>query len=93
MLRTLMVCLTLCALAFPSHAATVTVPGTLNQVTLDIKTVTAGGTAVTAIAAGNRTAGGWLQNPPSATINLRINELGTAVGTTSAGDTTCIVPG
>lgn len=66
---------------------------TRTLVTLSVKTVTTGGAAVTAIAVGGRTAGGWIQNPPSATINLCINEIGTATGTTSSGDTTCIVPG
>lgn len=61
--------------------------------TLDVKTVTTGGTAVVALAAGHRTAGGWLLNPSTATIALCINEIGTAVGTTSSGDTTCIQPG
>lgn len=62
-------------------------------VPLDVATVTTGGTAVTALTAGHRTAGGWIQNPPSATINLCINEVTTASGTTSAGSLTCIVPG
>src|SRR5262249_57167227 len=56
-------------------------------VTLDVKTITTGGTAVTALNAGNKTAGGFIQNPASATVNLCINELGTASGTTSSGDT------
>jgi len=68
-------------------------PGARTIVTLAIKTVTTGGTAVNAISAGGRTAGGFIQNPPSATINLCINEIGTATGTTSSGDTTCILPG
>lgn len=62
-------------------------------VTLDVKTVTTGGTAVTALTAGHRNAGGLLCNPQGATINLGINEIGTAAGTTSSGDTTFIVPG
>lgn len=70
-----------------------TASGSRTLVTLDIKTVTTGGTAVTAIAAGNRAAGGFLQNPPTATINLCVNEIGTATGTASSGDTTCIIPG
>lgn len=68
-------------------------PAVRTIVTLDVKTVTTGGTAVTAIAAGHRTAGGFLLNPVGATINLCINEIGTATGTTSSGDTTCILPG
>jgi hypothetical protein len=59
---------------------------------LDVATVTTGGTAVTALAAGHRTSGGWLQNPPTATTNLCVNERGTAT-TTAGGDVTCIVPG
>lgn len=68
-------------------------PGARTLVALDVSTVTTGGTAVTALTAGHRTAGGFLQNPPNATINLCINEIGTASGTTSAASTTCIVPG
>lgn len=68
-------------------------PAPRTIVTLDIKTVTTGGTAVTAIAVGNKTAGCFIQNPPSATINLGVNEIGTASGTTSSGDTTFIIPG
>lgn len=91
---------------FVQYGATVPVSGTLTPsgtqnvapasrtpVTLDVKTVTTGGTAVTALTAGHRTFGGFLQNPPSATVNLCINEIGTAAGTTSSGDTTCIQPG
>ena len=81
------------ALASPARAATVTTPGPLTIVPLDITTVTTGGTAVTALAAGNRTAGGWLFNPVEATIKLCINEAGTASGTTSQGSVTCIAPG
>lgn len=77
-----------------SNPCQVTVsPGNVTLVPLDVSTVTTGGTAVTALSAGHRSAGGWLQNPPSATVNLCINEIGTASGTTSAGNTTCIVPG
>lgn len=69
------------------------VPGNYNLVTLDVKTVTTGGTAVTALIAGHHTKGGWLQNPVGASVALCINEIGTASGTTSNGDTTCIQPG
>ena len=61
-------------------------------VSLDISMVTTGGTAVTAINAGHRASGGWIQNPPTATANLCINERGTAT-TTAGGDVVCIVPG
>jgi hypothetical protein len=82
------------------QAAAASVAGTLSTksgvttlVTLDVKTVTTGGTAVTALTSGHRTAGGWIKNPESATVNLGINEIGTASGTTSNGDTTFIEPG
>lgn len=68
-------------------------PGPLTLVPLDISTVTTGGTAYTALNAGHRNKGGWIANPINATIPLCINEIGTASGTTSAGNTTCISPG
>jgi hypothetical protein len=93
MIRRLLVCLALLALASPSRAATVTVVGPQTINPLDVATVTTGGVAVTAINAGHRSAGGWIQNPSTATVGLCINELGPASGTTSAGNTTCIAPG
>lgn len=68
-------------------------PAARTLITLDVKTVTTGGTAVTALTAGHRNAGGFICNPVAATINLGINEIGTAAGTTSSGDTTFINPG
>jgi hypothetical protein len=62
-------------------------------VALDVSIVTTGGTAVTALTAGHRTAGGWIKNPETATFNLGINEIGTATGTSSSGSTTFITPG
>lgn len=62
-------------------------------ISLDVATVTTGGTAVTALNAGHRVSGGWLVNPTTATIPLCINEIGTASGTSSSGNTTCITPG
>jgi hypothetical protein len=71
-----------------------TKPAALTILPLDIATVTTGGgAAVVAITAGHRTAGAWLQNPPTATTNLCYNELTTASGTTTAGSLICIVPG
>jgi len=55
---------------------------------LYVSTVTTGGTAVTAIVAG-----GWIQNPSSATVNLCINEVAVASGTTLAGSLTCLTLG
>jgi hypothetical protein len=72
---------------------TTTSPGARTIVALDISTVTTGGTAVTALNAGHRTAGGFLTNPKGATIDLCINEQGAASGTTSSGALTCIPPG
>lgn len=68
-------------------------PGQRTIIPLDVSTVTTGGTAVTALTAGHRTAGGFLLNPIGATINLCINEQATASGTTSAAGLTCILPG
>lgn len=93
MIRLLLSVAMLVASLPPARAATTTVPGGLTIVPLTVATVTTGGTAVTALTAGQRIAGGWIQNPWSATINLCINEAGVAAGTTSAGSTTCIVPG
>jgi hypothetical protein len=76
-----------------SVAQVPTFPALMPIVPLDINTVTTGGTAVTALNAGHRTKGGWIQNPSTATINLCINESGTASGTTTQGSTVCIVPG
>jgi hypothetical protein len=76
-----------------NQTAIATSASSLTLVALDVSSVTTGGTAVTALTAGHRNKGGWLQNPVGATINLCINEIGTASGTTSAGSTTCIQPG
>ena len=67
--------------------------GSYTIVPLDIATVTTGGVAVTALASGHRTAGGWLMNPAGGAVNLCINEVAVASGTTSAGSLTCIEPG
>ena len=76
-----------------SGSVTNTSPAARTIVPLDVSTVTTGGTAVTALAAGHRSAGGFLTNPKGATVDLCINEQGTASGTTSAGATTCVSPG
>lgn len=71
----------------PSSPASITINA------LDVAVVTTGGSAVTAITAGKRAKGGWIMNPSTATVDLCINEVGTASGTTSSGSTTCIAPG
>lgn len=89
----ILACLALLALIGSSRADTVTVAGQLTLVPLDVASVTTGGTAVTALNAGHRNAGGWLLNPVGAAQPLCINELGTAAGTTSAGSVICIAAG
>ena len=79
----------MCGSALAQQPAT---PGTITLVSLDVATVTTGGTAVTALIAGHRTKGGWLNNPSTAAVNLCIAETGTAAAT-AGGNTTCIVPG
>ena len=69
------------------------VSGVVTLTPLDVATVTTGGSAVVALTAGHRVKGGWIQNPSSASVNLCINEIGTASGTTSSGSTICITPG
>ncbi len=90
------------ALIAPTPAAWAQSPGSGSPtgvttrviVPLDVSTVATGGTAVTALAATHRSAGGWLFNPATATTSLCINEQGgTASGTTSAGPLACIAPG
>ncbi len=68
-------------------------PGQRTLVALDVASVTTGGSAVNALAAGHATAGGFIYNPTGATVALCINQIGVASGTSSAGNTTCIQPG
>jgi hypothetical protein len=68
-------------------------PGTLTLVPLRVAVVSIGGTAVTALNAGDRTKGGVIFNPETATVPLCINEITTASGTSSAGSLFCILPG
>jgi hypothetical protein len=71
----------------------VTSPGQRTLVALDVASVTTGGSAVNALAAGHATAGGFIYNPTVATVALCINQIGVASGTTGSGNTTCIQPG
>ncbi len=84
--------LALLALASPSYAATEVFPAERTINPLDISTVATGATAVQALGPGEHAAGGFIQNPPTATTNLCINEAGTAV-VAGSGSTTCIAPG
>ena len=68
-------------------------PGQAVIVPLDVATVTTGGVAVTTLAAGHRTAGGWLYSPADAGANLCSDETTVASGTASAGTLTCALPG
>ena len=77
--------------SYPLYVSTT--PGSRTLVPLDVNTVTTASTAVTALLAGHRTAGGWISNPATATASIGINEIGTASGTTSVGNTTFISPG
>jgi hypothetical protein len=89
----LLLCLALLALAVPARAATEFVQGAVTINPLDVAIVTTGGVPVIALGAGERTAGGWLQNPSTATNPLCISETSLTPGATSAGSTTCITPG
>lgn len=76
-------------------AACVALAGSAQAVALtplDVASVTTAGAAVTALVAGHHTSGGFIQNPPGATTNLCINQIGIAA-TTAGGNTTCIPPG
>jgi hypothetical protein len=77
----------------PMPVAATETPGLRTIVPLDVSSVTTGGIAVIALTAGHRTKGGWLQNPKAAAADLCVNEIGTATGTASAGNTTCVGAG
>lgn len=93
MTRTLIAAALALALAPAARAATVTVPGEVLMVPLDVATVTTAGVPVNALIAGHRTAGGWIVNPATATAPLCINEYGPASATAADGASTCILPG
>ena len=75
------------ALATPALADTVTVPGSVNIITLDVKAVAVGSTAVTALNAGNARRGGFVVTSNAA--GLCVNLVGVA-GVASSGDTVCV---
>jgi hypothetical protein len=92
MLRISLAALALLALVPCAQAATETMPTPLTIYPLDVSTVTTGGTAVTAIAAGGHARGGFIMNPVGAAQNLCINEAGTST-TTAGGSIVCIAAG
>jgi hypothetical protein len=77
----------LVAFAFPALADTVVVPGSVNIITLDVKAIAVGSTAVVALAAGNARRGGFVVTSNAA--GLCVNLVGTA-GVASSGDTVCV---
>lgn len=70
-------------------------PGSFTEVPLDIATTTTANTAVTAIIAGHRTAGGWIENPSTATTVICVNSITTAAFSSGAcvGSNNGISPG
>lgn len=88
--NTLMACIRQMDADIKAPAATFA--GSLTEVTLDVSTVTTGGTAVTALLAGHRNKGAFLRNPFTATSPLCYNSISTA-STTESGSTFCIPPG
>lgn len=88
MTRVFLACVALLALTAPSRAATVTVPGSLLVVPLDVATVTTGGTAVTALTSGHASAGGFLVSSNAA--GICVNQQGVA-GTATTSGTVCVV--
>ncbi len=68
-------------------------PGTVTPAAPDISTVTTGGTAVNAFAAGHCTKGCLLINPSGATQPLVVNGVSTASGTVTSGANIAIQPG
>jgi hypothetical protein len=92
MTRVLLTCLALAALgASPSRAATVTVPGPLTIVPLDIAVVATANTAVQALNPGEHVAGGYLVTSNAAGICVSENGIaGVATGYVGTTFTTCV---
>jgi hypothetical protein len=78
-----------------SGSPTYTKPGTYTEVPLDVATTTSANTAVTALIATHRSAGGWIENPPTATTVICINTITTAAFSSGAcvGSNNAISPG
>jgi hypothetical protein len=81
----------LAATTAPLRAATVTVPGPLTIVPLDVTSITTGGTAVTVLGPGEHTAGGYLVTSNAAGACFSENgTAGTATGYSGTTFTTCV---
>jgi hypothetical protein len=93
MIRVLLTCLALLALASPSRAATVTVPGPLQIVPLDITAVTTANTPVTVLNPGNHAAGGYLVTSNAAGACFSENgAAGVVTGYVGTTFTVCVAP-
>lgn len=91
MIRVLLTCLALAALASPSRAATVTVPGPLRIVPLDITSVATANTPVTVLSPGEHSAGGYLVTSNAAGACFSENgTAGVATGYVGTTFTTCV---
>ena len=91
MIRVLLTLLALMALASPSRAATVTVPGPLTIVPLDVSTITIASTPVTVLKPGNHAAGGYLITANAAGACFSENgTAGTVTGYVGTVFTTCV---
>jgi hypothetical protein len=90
MIRTLFACLAL-LWAASANAATVTVPGSLRIVPLDITSITTGSTAVTVLGPGEHSAGGYLVTSNAAGACFSENgTAGVATGYVGTTFTTCV---
>lgn len=79
-----------------SGSSTITTkPGTFTEVALDVATTTSANTAVTALIATHRSAGGWIENPITATTVICVNTITTAAFSSGAcvGSNNGIAPG
>ena len=87
-MRALWVLLFVLAVPLAAHAQPVSCQRvTYNIISLDIATVTTGGTAVNALSAGHAVCGGFVVTSNSA--GICVNQKGTA-GTATLGDTACV---
>jgi len=70
-------------------------PGTYTEVPLDVSTTTSANTAVTALIATHRSAGGWIENPPTATTVICVNTITTAAFSSGScvGSNNAVSPG